>query len=121
MMYTIFQAAQCQNHGIVLILEDESMRINYNSKEIIREIYVHDSLFCGFNYNYDERIISFTCKQITVCEQISYCKKHHFNFNNVIACNMQSCVFWGEGYNILSFSYEENSPYFKQLLAFQQS
>ena len=38
------------------------MKINYINKNEIDNLYLHDSIFYGYQYNYDERIISFSCE-----------------------------------------------------------
>lgn len=70
------------------------MVINYANKHQIDKIYLHDSVFKGFHYNYYDRQILLTCTN-------SYLNKiFDFKFNDVIYFKMQSCLFWTYGYNI---------------------
>lgn len=70
------------------------MTIYYRNKQLIDNLNIHDSLFDGFNYNYSEHQISISCTN-------NYLNKiFSFKFCNVIYCKMQSCLFWGPGYNI---------------------
>lgn len=55
-------------------------------KKILQIIYVHDSIFSGFCYNYEENTIS----SETIREN-----KFIFIFHNVIAFKMTSCDFGG--------------------------
>ena len=63
--------------------------IIYNeNKSIIDELYIHDSIFTGFNYDYINRKVYF------VCENPYLNMKFDFKFHNVLLLNMQSCSFW---------------------------
>ncbi len=72
------------------------MRIDYSNKGIIdsKDIYVHDAVFTGFNYDYENNIIEF--------EAIEYYYKKHFKFKfcNVLGFEMLSCDFWGRSPHI---------------------
>ena len=72
------------------------MRIDYSNKEVIdsKDIYVHDAVFTGFNYDYENNIIEF--------EVIEYYYKKHFKFKfgNVFGFEMLSCDFWGHSPHI---------------------
>lgn len=72
------------------------MRIDYSNKEVIdsKDIYVHDAVFTGFNYDYENNIIEF--------EAIEYYYKKHFKFKfcNVLGFEMLSCDFWGHSPHI---------------------
>ena len=70
------------------------MYITYENKKQVDDIYVHDSTFTGFLYNYEDREIVLSCKNI-------YLKKElHFVFSNVVHVNLQSCSFWHGGDSI---------------------
>ncbi len=76
------------------------MRIDYRNKEIIgsKEIHIHDAVFTGFNYDYENNIIAF--------EVIEYYYKKHFKFKfcNVFGFEMLSCDFWGHFLRIYSWN-----------------
>ncbi|MGN1111606.1 MAG: hypothetical protein ACI4RP_00235 [Acutalibacteraceae bacterium] len=63
----------------------------YNRNFLDSEIYLHDSVYEGFNYEYKNRQISLKC----INRYIN--KIFYFTFNNVVLANMQSCLFWGGG------------------------
>jgi hypothetical protein len=90
-------------------------KIDYNNKNEINNLRVHDSEFNGLCYNYKKRQISFSCKNSFFNEDFE------FIFNNVIFCSMQSCSFWHGGNNILNIYLEENSAHMKQLIEIQNS
>lgn len=74
------------------------MVIDYKNKEIIEEIYVHDSVLENFLYERASRRIIVNCSN-------SYLgKKYMLICNNVIICELQSCLFWGAGNNILGIN-----------------
>ena len=92
------------------------MRIDYSNKGIIdsKDIYVHDAVFTGFNYDYEKNIIEF--------EAIEYYYKKHFKFKfcNVLGFEMLSCDFWGRSLRILdwqsaNFTKSEIVPKFLKL------
>lgn len=67
----------------------------WNNREQINQLYIHDSEFTGYQYDYDKHQIQLTCENY-------YLKKtFHFVFHNVVYHNMQSCSFWGSGNSIL--------------------
>ena len=68
--------------------------INYSNREETDKIYLHDSEFEGFKYDYENRQITMTCKNY-------YFKKiYDFKFNNVVFNRLQSCGFWGFTFRI---------------------
>lgn len=70
------------------------MMINYSNREETDKIYLHDSEFEGFKYDYENRQITMTCKNY-------YFKKiYDFKFNNVVFNRLQSCGFWGFTFRI---------------------
>ena len=89
------------------------MNINFANKNEINNIYVHDSIYEGFTYTYNQRTIEMNCKNFYLH------KEFHFQFNNVIFCEMQSCSFWRGGNYILNISLEENSQQLNDLLKLQ--
>lgn len=90
----------------------KTLKIGYENREmLIDDIYVHDSFFAGFCYNYEEKKISFSCKN-------NFLKKcFSFDFQNVIFLNVQSCGFWGGGNCVLWIELLENSKYMQELVA----
>lgn len=91
------------------------MKINYINKNEIDNLYLHDSIFYGYQYNYDERIITFSCENKLLN------KKFNFTFNNVIFCSMQGCLFWGGGDSIYDIYIKENEIEKEQLIKIQNS
>lgn len=91
------------------------MIIDCKNKESIKDLYIHDSIFDGYCYNYSKRQISLSCEN-------SFLKKRFdFIFNNVIFSSMQSCSFWHGGNSILDIYLEENTAQMNQLLEIQNS
>lgn len=83
------------------MLEDEVMWFDAKNREKVDELYIHDSEFAGFSYDYDKRVVYLNCDNY-------YLKKRFkFVFHNVIWCGMQSCLFWGGGNSILDIHLEE--------------
>lgn len=89
------------------------MRIDHNNKQEVNDMYIHDSKFTGYLYDYDKRQISFSCNNIFLK------KKFSFLFQNVIFCEIQSCSFWHGGDSILVISLVDNPPQLKQLMKIQ--
>ena len=91
------------------------MIINASNKEIIntRAVYIHDSIFTGFIYDYRNRQLDFTC------ENFYYKVRHTFVFKNVVLINMQSCSFWHSGRNILDMSSKNDSSQLEELIELQ--
>ena len=90
------------------------MYICYNNKLALNDIYVHDCKFDGFLYEYETRTVSFQCKNKF------YNINHSFTFHNVILLNMQSCLFWGRGCNILWMETVDSSEEVDALYKVQQ-
>lgn len=90
------------------------MRIDWNNREEIDKLYIHDSLFEGFRYNYEERQIQLDCENDWLG------KSFHFTFQNVIFCSLQSCNFWGPGPHILSIYLEEDTLPMRELIKTQE-
>ncbi len=67
------------------------MRYDYGNKQDINSIYVHDFVFNGFLYDYNDRRVLFECENLYLKKKLS------FSFNNVILFDMQSCDFWHGG------------------------
>lgn len=94
-------------------LEVNTTNFNFRNKEKVDELYIHDSDYVGFSYDYDKRKVFLTCDN-------AYLKKRfYFEFNNVILCNMQSCGFWGGGNSIYSIWLEQSCPAFEELMDIQ--
>ncbi len=89
------------------------MIICNENKSIIDSLYIHDSVFTGFDYDYTNRKIHFKCEN-------SYYKRFDFKFHNVILCDMQSCSFWHGGNAILDMFIEDTTPQMDELLKIQK-
>ncbi len=85
------------------------MKIDWNNRNEINKIYVHDCEFTGYSYDYDKRQISLQC------EGNFLNLKHSFLFNNVIFTKMQSCTFWHGGDSIMYIALEEEETELKIL------
>lgn len=94
-------------------LEGDYMRISYENIHQLTDIHVHDCLFSGYVYDYENRSVQFTCVD-------SYEKKAKtFCFQNVVLVQLQSCSFWHGGSNILWMNYDEEHPLLHQLECMQ--
>lgn len=72
------------------------MEISYYNRHFLDdELYIHDSIFTGFSYDYDKKHI------LLKCQNLYLNKVFNFAFNNVIVTNMQTCGFWGIGANAI--------------------
>lgn len=71
------------------------MLINWKNKNTLDMLYVHDSIFSGYVYDYSERTIRLECHN-TFLNRL-----FRFTFHNVVYQNLQSCAFWGAGNSIL--------------------
>lgn len=93
------------------------MRIDFTNKDIInsKEIYVHDAVFTGFNYNYKNKYIIFEC------EETYYRKKFYFKFLNVFGFKMRECDWWGESQRILDWEAVDinNNSLTRELIEFR--
>lgn len=91
------------------------MKINWENRKNLDELYIHDSIVECMEYDYNNRTIRFICSNV-------YLKKiFDFTFKNVIFCNIQSCNFWGEGKHILVVYLEENEEQLEKLMGIQNS
>ena len=87
------------------------MRIDYKNKEMIeRKIYVHDSVFMGFNYDYNNQKILL---KLTDNYEM---KNHEFSFHNVYFTEIQSCDSWGKSPHVFELTLlSENNIIFTKL------
>lgn len=92
------------------------MHIDFSNKDKINNINVHDSIFKGFIYDYDNRRIILECKYIDLNKAYSI----KFSFNNVIMFFTQSCSFWHGGNNIMDFYLKDNSIQMNELIKRQK-
>ena len=90
------------------------MEFTYKNKEEINGLYIHDSTFMGFSYDYSQRKTTF------VCDNFCHKTKFYFEFNNTLLCYFQSCSFWHGGNCILDVSVEEETPQMNELKALQE-
>lgn len=90
------------------------MIICNENKNVIDALYIHDSIFTGFDYDYANRKIHFTC------ENLYLNRKFDFEFYNVLLFDMQSCSFWHGGNRILDMFVEESTPQMNELLEIQK-
>lgn len=83
------------------------MIINFMNRTFIsKEAYIHDALFTGFSYDYENHQIKFKCKAYTGNVWFDFC------FNNVFGFSMNSCELWGKGARVLDWelkNYDANS------------
>ena len=91
------------------------MRFNYQNQEKVNDLYIHDSDFEGFCYDYDKRQIKLSCKNLFL-EKI-----FHFTFDNVIYSGLQSCTFWHGGNSIYDIYLEDNLPEMDRLMEIQNA
>ncbi len=91
------------------------MKFDFKNKDKIENLYIHDSIFNGFYYDYEKRQIKFSCKNYFLQ------KMFYFVFNNVILCNIQSCSFWHGGNNILEIYLKSDNLQMEQLMKTQNS
>ena len=85
------------------------MEVTCQMKELLEQIDIHDSEFSGYSYDYENRQIIMRCKNIYASKCLE------FIFENVVVSHLQSCVFWGSGYNILWMTVSENHKYLDEL------
>ena len=90
------------------------MKINFENKNELNKLYIHDSEFFGYCYNYSKRQISF------LCDDLYYRKRTQLIFSNVILSNLQSCSFWHSGSSILYVNLEENPSQLQELMEIQK-
>ena len=82
------------------------MKFNWKNRNEIDDIYIHDSIFKGYFYDYEKREIELYCEYIYSEEEIDEIK---FVFHNVIMNQLQSCCLWGTGIHVLVVYYDENN------------
>lgn len=87
------------------------MIFNHHNKKDFNKLYIHDSIYTGYNYDFDKKEINLTCNN-------HYLKKiFTFNFCNVIYSKLQSFGFWGSnGFYIFDVELEENNEELKQII-----
>ena len=90
------------------------MIICNENKSVIDDLYIHDSIFTGFDYDYINRKICF------ICENPYLNRKFYFEFYNVLLFDMQSCSFWHGGNRILDIFIEKSTPQMNELLEIQK-
>ncbi len=88
------------------------MRIDYRNKEEIDKLYLHDSEFEGFCYDYEKRQITLSCDNYFK----EFRKRTVFTFHNVIFYSIQSCEFWGKCFRIYEIYLQDDSTEMDQLL-----
>ncbi len=86
------------------------MLYNYDNQEKINKLSMHDDYFSGFEYDYDARQINIECKNN------DWHQKHFLHFNNVIYCNIQSCLFWGAENYVYDIYLNDDEKYMKELM-----
>ena len=90
------------------------MNIDHRNKCDLKEIYIHDSDFAGYSYDYDARSIALTCDNRFTGKRL------HFQFQNVVYSSLQSCGFWGGGNSILWLNVLEETPALSALYELQK-
>ena len=85
------------------------MNINYHNIQLSKNLYMHDSIFFGYCYDYDKRTIHLTLlnELKNVIQKIV--------LNNVIISQLQGCSFWGGGNAIYYVCCYAEHPLFDQL------
>ena len=91
------------------------MRFDFRNKEKVNDLYIHDSTFEGYSYDYGKRQINLSCKNFFIK------KFFRFTFNNVIYSGLQSCTFWGYGNRILVIYLEDDLPEMERLMEIQNA
>jgi len=86
-----------------------NMQFCYENRKDLESIYIHDTVFYGFEYLYSLKQIKFHCNR--KIDNTDYL----FTFNNVIFFNVQTCFLWGPGPHILWLSVEEESSYMNEI------
>lgn len=64
------------------------MHYNFENRQAINDLYLHDFIFTGFSYDYYAKQVMFSCRKLK--------KVYNFIFHNVLEINMQSGFAWGE-------------------------
>ena len=66
------------------------IKITFENKNELNEIYFHDCCFYDYSYSYGERTITLSCDN-------DWLKRaYQIRFNNVVYHEMIGCCFWGE-------------------------
>ncbi|HIW51152.1 MAG TPA: hypothetical protein IAA10_09410 [Candidatus Blautia intestinavium] len=82
------------------------MKFTFKNKKEIQNLYLHDSLFKGFTYDYEERKLSLSIMN----EEES--KKIVLTFSDILFLKMEAYGLWGKGVErINSMWLEEKSDY----------
>lgn len=85
------------------------MHVTSKNLETIDDIYVHDSDFSSFFYDYKDRRLNLALTNHHLKQTISLC------FNNVIYFNMQSCCFWGPSSMVYDMWSDPSPVFFQEL------
>lgn len=85
------------------------MNINYQNVHLSKSFYMHDSVFSGYNYDYEKQEIrlSLLNKNESVMQ--------HFVLTNVVLSQFQDCAFWGGGNAVYYICCYAEHPFFEQL------
>lgn len=92
------------------------MKIDYTNKNVIKdEINIHDSIFEGFLYKENERML--------LLKLNNYCLNRIFTlqFCNILILNCEMCQFWGESPNVLDWEVSENEHLIKEIMKKQNN
>ena len=85
------------------------MLYNSQNKTELEDLYIHDSFFSGYQFDYNTKTLTFTC-------QNDFLKKNFvFAFHHVIYTEMQCCDFWTAGQTILWLNLREDSSKLREL------
>lgn len=89
------------------------MLINIENKEIInsKEISVHDGVMGKISYDYDEKSCTFKISNP------GWNKIQTFHIKGIIYMELQNCEFWGPGYNVCSWYWDEKYIRTKELFS----
>ena len=66
------------------------IKITFENKNELNEIYFHDCCFYDYSYSYGERTITLNCDNDWLK------REYQIRFNNVVYLEMIGCCFWGE-------------------------
>ena len=77
------------------------MLFKYSNMKDIEQLGVHDCVFSGFSYDYENRKVDFVL--VDPIARID----HVFCFENVIFIDLQSCSFWHGGCNVIDMYVNE--------------
>lgn len=89
------------------------MIISFKNQQAFNELYLHDSIFLNFNFDYEHRMIKISYKNHE--EQ----KLYELTFRQVVAFQAQTCCFWGPSSRIYHAWIDEDPVYFESLLRIQ--